>query len=83
MVNTVLLAKTLDILNHVIQTMENKPDIFPQKEIDGIKLGRALLQKGYDLFSKYDEATKRQIVDFIFKNEMWYIDSVYKKKEEH
>ena len=82
MVNTTLLAKTLDILDHVIHTMENKPNVFPQKEVDGIKLGKTLLQKGYDLFSKYDETTKKNIVDFIYKNEMWYIDYVYKKKEE-
>ena len=81
MVNTVLLSKTLDILDHVIRTMENKPNVFPQKEVDGIKLGRSLLQKGFDLFAKYDEATKKLIVDIIYKNEMWYVDSVYKKKE--
>lgn len=82
MVNTTLLSKTLDILDHVIHTMESKPNVFPQKEVDGIKLGKSLLQKGYDLFSKYDEETKKNIVDFIYKNEMWYIDYVYKKKEE-
>ena len=82
MVNTTLLSKTLGILDHVIQTMEKKPDVFPQKEVDGIKLGKQLLQKGYDLFSKYDEETKQHIVAFIFKNEMWYIDEVYRKKEE-
>lgn len=82
MVNTTLLSKTLSILEHVIQTMENKPNVFPQKEVDGIKLGKQLLQKGYDLFSKYDEETKQHIVDFIFKNEMWYIEEVYRKKEE-
>ena len=81
MVNTVLLSKTLDILDHVIQTMENKPKVFPQKEVEGIKLGKSLLKKGYDLFSKYDEPTKKAIVEFIYKNEMWYIDYVYKKKE--
>jgi len=82
MVNTTLLKKTLDILTHVIETMERKPQTFPKADVDGIKLGQILLRKGYDLFSKYDEETKKQIVDFIFKNEMWYIDYVYKKKEE-
>ncbi len=81
MVNTVLLSKTLDILDHVIQTMENKPAVFPQKEVEGIKLGKTLLQKGYHLFSKYDEETKKHIVDFIYQNEMWYVEYVYKKKE--
>lgn len=81
MVNTALLKKTLDILDHVTHTMESKPNVFPAKEVEGIKLGRSLLAKGYDVFSKYDEPTKQAIVDFIYKNEMWYVDYVYKKKE--
>lgn len=81
MINTVLLSKTLDILDHVIHTMESKPSVFPEKEIDGIKLGKTLLKSGYDLFSKYDENTKKMIVDIIYRNEMWYVDYVYKKKE--
>jgi len=81
MVNTTLLKKTLDILDHVTHTMENKPNVFPKKEVNGIKLGRSLLERGYNIFSKYDEQTKQTIVDFIYKNEMWYVDSVYKKKE--
>ena len=82
MVNTVLLKKTLAILDNVIETMEKKPNTYPAADVDGIKLGRGLLEKGYALFSKYDEPTKLAIVEFIFKNEMWYIDSIYKKKEE-
>lgn len=81
MVNTQLLQKTLDILQHVIETMEKKPQTFPKADVDGIKLGKALLQNGYDIFSKYDEPTKNAIVDIIYKNEMWFVDEVYKKKE--
>lgn len=82
MVNTVLLKKTLAILDNVIETMEKKPNTYPAADVDGIKLGRGLLIKGYDLFSKYDEPTKLAIVEFIFKNEMWYIESIYQRKEE-
>lgn len=81
MVNTVLLKKTMDILQHVIETMERKPGTFPQQDVEGIKLGKDLLQRGYSIFSKYDEPTKKAIVDFIYKNEMWFIDEVYRKKE--
>jgi hypothetical protein len=80
MVNSELLKKTIDILGHVITTMESKPDTFPKKDVDGIKLGKDLLQKGYFVFSKYDEATKKSIVDFIYHNEMQFIDAVYKKR---
>lgn len=81
MVNTKLLQKTLDILQHVIETMEKKPQTFPKADVDGIKLGRDLLKRGYDIFSKYDEPTKQAIVEFIYKNEMWFVDEVYRKKE--
>lgn len=81
MVNTQLLQKTLDILTHVIETMEKKPATFPKADVDGIKLGKSLLQRGYDIFSKYDEKTKQDIVSFIYKNEMWFVEEVYKKSE--
>lgn len=81
MINTDLLKKTLDILDHVIQTMEKKSQTFPKEDVDGIRLGKSLLQKGYDLFSTMDEKTKNDAVNLIYKNEMWFIDEVYKKKE--
>lgn len=81
MVNTQLLKKTLDILQHVIETMEKKSQTFPKKDVDGIKLGKELLKNGYDIFSKYDEPTKKLLVEIIYKNEMWFVDEVYRKKE--
>ncbi|MFN8282818.1 MAG: hypothetical protein U0U67_06355 [Chitinophagales bacterium] len=81
MVNTELLRKTLAILDNVIETMDKKPNTYPKADVDGIRLGRGLLEKGYELFSKYDEPAKNAIVEFIFKNEMWYIDYIYQKKE--
>ena len=61
--------------------MKSKPNTYPSKDVDGILLGRELLQQGLDLFSKYDEDTKKEMVAFIYKNEMWFIDQVYQKKE--
>lgn len=81
MVNTELLRKTLAILDNVIETMDKKPNTYPKADVDGIRLGRGLLEKGYELFSKYDEPAKNAIVEFIFKNEMWYIDYIYQKKK--
>lgn len=80
MVNTELLKKTIDILQHVIETMESKPQTFPKQDVEGIQLGKELLSRGYSIFSKYDERTKKSIVDFIYQNEMQFIDAVYKKK---
>lgn len=83
MVNTPLLLKTIDILDSVIETMAKNPKTYPPADVDGIRLGRALLHRGYELFSKYDETTKQIMVDIIYRNEMWYVDYIYRKKEEN
>lgn len=81
MVNTTLLLKTIHILEDVIATMRKNPRLYPEEDVDGIEMGRDLLQRGYDLFSKYDEETKLEMVEFIYLNEMWYIDYIYNKEE--
>ncbi|MCO5232445.1 MAG: hypothetical protein LC105_08580 [Chitinophagales bacterium] len=81
MVNTPLLLKTIHILDDVTNTMQKHPNIYPIEDVEGIKLGRSLLNKGYNLFSKYDEATKQQMVETIYNNEMWYVDYIYNQKE--
>lgn len=82
MINTKLLGKTIEILESVVSTMKAKPGVYPQKDIDGILLGKQLLKEGYDLFSKYDEHTRKLMVEFIYKNEMWFIEDVYQRKEQ-
>ena len=74
-----LIDKTIHILDNVVDTMRSKPRIYPQKEVDGILLGRDILQSGFDLFSKHDEATRQFMVEFIYKNEMWFTDYVFEK----
>jgi hypothetical protein len=79
MTNTTLIQKTIEILDNVVDTMRNKPNVYPKNEIDGILLGKDILVKGHALFSKYDESTKQQMVDIIYKNEVWNADEVFKK----
>jgi hypothetical protein len=81
MVNTPLLLKTIHILDDAILTMQSKPHIYPEEDINGLRLGRNLLNQGYELFSKYDESTKQLMVDIIYKNELWFMDYVYQKRE--
>lgn len=79
MTNTVLIEKTIHILDNVVETMRHKPNIYPKGEVDGILLGRSILENGFELFSKYDEGTKQLMVEYIFRNEMWYTDYVFNK----
>ena len=62
--------------------MKKHPKVYPAEDIAGIQLGRDLLNRGYELFSKYDETTKQLMVDIIYRNEMWYVDYIYSKAEE-
>ena len=82
MVNTPLLLKTIEILDNVAETMKKHPNVYPAEDVVGIQLGRSLLYSGYELFSKYDETTKELMVEIIYKNEMWYVDYIYRKEEE-
>ncbi len=79
MTNTILIEKTIAILDNVVGTMRKKSKIYPKEEIDGILLGKAILEDGYNLFSKYDENTKQLMVDVIYRNEIWNADTVYEK----
>lgn len=79
MTNTVLIQRTIDILDHVVETMRRKPGLYAADEIDGILLGRSILENGYELFSKYDDRTKQLMVEYIYKNEIWYTDLVFEK----
>lgn len=79
MTNTSLISKTIAILDNVVETMKKKPNVYPQKEVDGILLGKDILVNGYDLFSKYDEPTKQLMVDVIYRNEIWNTDNVFEK----
>lgn len=81
MINTKLLEKTIYILDNVAATMRHKPQLYPPSDVDGILLGKSLLQEGYNLFSKYDESTKKMIVEIIYKNEMWAIEEIFSKRE--
>lgn len=79
MSNTKLIEKTIMILDSVRETMQKKSHIYPKNEIDGILLGRDILNKGFDLFSQYDEKTKQTMVEYIYKNEILNINTIFNK----
>lgn len=77
MMNTELRRKTIGILDDVIATMHRKSHLFPPEDIAGITLGRALLIKGDETFSKYDHPTRDSILKVVEANEKWYLNKVY------
>lgn len=77
MMHTELRRKTIGILDDVIATMHRKPHVYPPHDIEGITLGRSLLKRGDEIFSKYDEHTRKDILEIVTKNEQWYLSKVY------
>lgn len=75
--NDSLLEKTMLIMQNVIQRMEQYPNVYTPGEIDGIRLGVSVLENGYAVMHRLPEKTKKQIVEYIEKNELWFLDEVY------
>lgn len=75
--NTVLLQKTVEILDGVIEKMKQYPAVYPEDEIEGIILGRDIIENGKQVFSSYSDETKRALVAFVLDHEMRFLDRVY------
>lgn len=82
MADTRLLSKTVEIMHDVIKKMESKTKLYTKDEIDGIKMGLDIMQKGLDLFSQYSDKTKDKMVEYIVEREKLFIDEIYFKYRE-
>ena len=75
--NTDLLAKTISIMDDVLQRMYAKQNVYSKNEIEAIELGREIIRKGHDLFLHLNDETKEQILQLITVNETEFLESVY------
>lgn len=75
--NTNLLGKTISIMEDVIEKMKSKGDMYSRNEIEAIELGLDIMRKGYNLFIRYDDAMKNEILQLITDNEKEFIDGLY------
>lgn len=82
MADTRLLSKTVEIMQDVIKKMESKTKLYTKDEIDGIKMGLNIMQKGLGLFSQYPDKTKDKMVEYIVEREKLFIDEIYFKHRE-
>ncbi|MCW5906534.1 MAG: hypothetical protein KIS94_01635 [Chitinophagales bacterium] len=78
--DTELMEKTISILKDVLTRMKDRKDIYGPEDHDAIQLGIDILEKGYVLLSKYDDETKRAIVEFVTYSETGFIESLKPKK---
>jgi hypothetical protein len=77
MTNTRLLGKTIAILESVVAKMKSRPAVYPEKDVEGILLGLAILRHGYAIFKDLDETLKKEITDTINISELRFLEYVY------
>lgn len=71
--NTKMLKTAVDFLEQCTKIMVQRPELYPTEEIDGITLGRQLVQGGLDLFLQLDPKLFPQIIEGIEQVEWeWY-----------
>lgn len=80
MSNTKLLGKTIEIMNDVVAKMESRKRIYTTEEVEGIKLGITILEKGYELFKDFPETTKKAVVAFIVEKEHRFTEELYQEE---
>lgn len=79
MSNTELLEKTIKIIDMVIDKMKSKPELYPSTDVDGILLGRNILQNGLNLFKGLNTEKRKEIADAVYNIEIAFIDSLHTK----
>jgi len=77
--NEKLVKITIDIMNNVIKKMIKYPRVYEKDDIDGIVLGKTILENGYWVFHDMDQSTKKLVLEFIKINESWFLDEIYSR----
>ncbi len=80
MANTLLLKKTIAIMEDVLSKIKKRKDIYSEEDVKGIELGINILRRGYELFKDYPESLKMEVITTIKENEKWYLDKIYNRQ---
>lgn len=73
-----LLSKTINIMTDVVNRMKCKPHLYTSAQVAAIELGLDLMIKGNELLKPYSGETRKDIITFITKNEVQFLDEIHK-----
>lgn len=71
--DSLLLEKTIRIIDMVIQKMKSKPKVYSVEDVKGITFGKTILENGLNVFKNYPAATKEELAQIIYQTEMNFI----------
>ena len=77
LVDTKLLKKTVEIMDELINQMKKLPELYDEKDVAGISIGRDILHQGYLLFHKMNSEEKQEVIEMIVKAEHHFMDEIY------
>ncbi|EMF89472.1 hypothetical protein [Leptospira santarosai] len=79
--NKELLNKIVLMMKAIVSKMENKSKIYTPEEVEGIRLGLGILQKGQELFRDLSDAEMKLILTSIDRIEADFFEDVLRKND--
>lgn len=71
-----LVKKIIEIVNKLVIKMKKKPNLYSQKEVRGLEVGRDIIEEGDKLFSKLTEYEQDHLFQLIAKIERDTIEEI-------
>lgn len=81
--NVAMLKTAVELMDLFIKTMQSKPAYFDAQDLNGVMLGREIVQGGLHLFEQTSPEHLAQIIAGIEKVELDWFDRIHKEAAEH
>lgn len=72
-----LVKKIIDVVQHLIDKMEKRPNVYTEDEINGFKIGRNIIVEGDKLFESLDKDEQAALLDFVIDIEQKAIEDIF------
>lgn len=74
-----LVKKIKEIIQHLIQKMKNRPNIYSEKELKGLEMGLAIISEGDELFEQLNPVDQKRVFALIVNLEREILDTIFVK----
>lgn len=71
-----LVGKIKEIVNHLIEKMKKRPNIYSPVEIRGLEIGRDIITEGDALFDELDVTAQQQVFEYAVKIEREFLENL-------
>ncbi len=75
-----LMSKGEDILRHIYEKMQSRPEIYPAEDVAAIEMGLDIIAEGQKLFLAQPEDVREKAVEVILENENLFLDELYNSR---